>query len=285
MVGFGVTLGALVLVYAASRTAHACSCFGTSSLLAPAGDEHPVDAPLVFAHPCGGSIEAWSVTVDGAPAMLVPADTWPRIHTATITPAPPLGGEVVLSIDCANALDVPECTDPGAVIEGARFTMGAVDTTPPAAVDDVSLELEEGTFNTGCDETTLGLQLLARVDVDPIEPGTWMEVRFLRDGEELRNTAQEIPAGGVVEDYHYVDPSEVEGSEVCVSATVRDASGNVATAQQDCQAIASDDGDDDGPGCACATEAAGPPTLAVLVVAMLRRRRRPAPRERASRAG
>lgn len=104
-----------------------------------------------------------------------------------------------------------------------------------------------------------------------------MDIRFLRDGEELRRTTQEIPAGGVIEDDHYVDPSEVEGSEVCVSATVLDASGNAAAAQEACQAIASDD--DDERGCACATDAAGPPSLAVLVVAMLRRRRRPGSRD------
>jgi MYXO-CTERM domain-containing protein len=277
MLAFGAALGALVLVYAPTRAAHACSCFATSSLLAPAGDEHPVDAPLVFASSCGGSIEAWSISVDGAPAMLVSADSWSGIQTAAITPAPGLGAEVVLSIDCANTFDVPECTDPGARLERVRFTMGAVDTSPPAAVDGVTLELEEGEFNFGCDETTLGLQLRASVDVDPIEPGTWIDIRFLRNGEELRRTTQEIPATGVVEDYHYVDPNEVEGSEVCVSATVVDASGNAAAAEQDCQAIASDD--DEKSGCACATDAAGPPSLLVLVVAMVRRRRRPASRD------
>jgi MYXO-CTERM domain-containing protein len=273
MVAFGATLVAFALVYAPAQAARACSCFETSSLVAPAGDEHPVDAPLVFGSACGGSIESWSVTVDGAPAMLVSVDRWSGIETAAISPAPALGAEVVLSIDCANASDVPECTDLGAMLERARFTMGAVDTTPPAAVDGVTLEIADGTFYASCDENTLDLQLRARVDLDPVEPGTWVDVRFLQDGEELRSTAQAIPADGVVEDYHYVDRSAVEGSEICVSARVLEASGNAVAAEQDCQVIGS--ADDDDRGCACATDAAGPPSLAVLVVAMLLRRRRP----------
>ena len=277
MVRIGPALGALVIVCAAPSAAHACSCFGTSSLVAPASEHHPVDAPLVFASDCGGSLEAWSVAVDGAPAMLVSSDAWTGIHTVAITPPPPLGAEVVLSIDCANAFDVPECTDSGTLLERARFTMGAVDTTAPAAVDDVSLEVEEGAFNIDCDGTTLDLKLGVRVDLDPVEPGTWAQIRFLRDGEELRTAAQEIPENGVVEASHFVDRSELEGSEVCVSATVLDASRNVAAAEQDCQALASDDDDDSG--CACATDASGPPSLAVLVVAMLRRRRRPGSRD------
>lgn len=267
-VGIGTVLGGIsvAIVLGAPREARACSCGGSSTLVAPVAAEHPAGAPLVFGSGCGGSLESWSATIDGLPAALV--GTGDGIHRVAIDPAPPQGALVVLSVDCSEAFFEPDCTDPEAVIERARFVIGPPDTSAPPPVDAVTLEQEDGAFDIGCFEDTVDLRLGAIVEVGTREPGTWVEVRFLRDGVEIQGNSHTIPENGVVESSHYVDRSELAGSETCVSVAVLDAAGNAAAAEEDCEQFA-------GEGCGCATEpAALDAALAFGVLVLVRRQRR-----------
>lgn len=239
---FGWVVVAFLL--ASPRDAAACSCFGDSSLLAPAGAEHPVGAPLVFSSGCGGNLDAWSASVDGTPAMLMSAGFFDQVHEVGIDPPPPQGAEIVLALDCADAFDEPMCADLDGTIERARFTVGSPDTSAPPPVAEVSLAQEPGRFDVGCDGPFLDLALRATIDLGQGEPGTWVQAEFTRDGASIELASQGAAQGGVIDFSHYVDRDEVAGSEICVAATVLDASGNAAEKTQDCALV----GDD---GCGC----------------------------------
>jgi MYXO-CTERM domain-containing protein len=242
---------------AAPQVASACSCYGESRLVAPLGDEHPLGAAVFFVNDCGGDLEAWSVTVDGVAATLADGGAWAPIKGIAIEPAPAMGAEVVLSVACNAVFDEPACTDPEGTVERARFTIAGPDTTAPPAIDAITLEQEAGEFLLGCDETKYDLRLGAVVEIGTAEPSTWAEITFTKSGEEIARNSLVIPASGVVEWSHYVERSELAGSEACIGVTVRDAAGNATELEQDCTEI--------GGGCGCAAE---DPTRNAVMVAL-----------------
>jgi hypothetical protein len=260
-VGVGAWIGAV-------QDASACSCGGESTLVAPIGNAHPVGAAVFFAEDCGGNLEAWTVTVDGAPAMLANSGAWSAIKGVAIEPMPTMGAEVVLSVACNATFGEPGCTDdPDATVEKARFTIGGPDTTAPPAVDGITLEQEDGEFFLGCSETGFDLRIGAVIDVGALEPGTWFEVSFTKNGEEIARNSHAIAPGGVLESSHHVMRSELAGAQTCVGVTVRDAAGNATELEQDCAEIG-------GEGCGCTAEdprrSAGFGVLMLLAASRLR---------------
>lgn len=261
---FGVVIACAIggATWLGPRAAEACSCAGSSSLVAPVAAEHPVGAPVYFVDDCGGNLEAWSVTVDGAPAMLENTGVWSPVRAVAIEPTPAMGAEVVLTVDCGAAFLEPECTDSGPTVEKARFTIAGPDTTSPPPLDGVALELEDGEFQLGCDDTTHDLRLGAVIDVGDAEPSTWIEVTFTRSGEEIAKRGFSVPETGDIQTSHHVVRSEVAGAEVCVAASMRDAAGNFSEIEQDCAQI-------EGEGCGCTADPRRSTMLSLLGLALL----------------
>ena len=240
------------LVHAEAR---ACSCLPGSDLVAPAGPEHPAGAPVVFESYCGSDLGAWSVTVDGEPAMLVGPVSDYGFGDASIEPTPPQGAEVVLTRD----------------LDEVVFVIGAPDTVAPAAADEIVLEQEIGEFAHDCgSEEEPALQLSSAATFSDPETGTWAVVTFFVDGEAVYSEERKILEMGALQSVFYGEAEADEDREACVEVVVRDASGNASAVQRDCTEVPA------GPssaGCSFTPNARDPLVL-LFAAAFVRRRRR-----------
>ncbi|MBC8069615.1 MAG: hypothetical protein IAG13_14855 [Deltaproteobacteria bacterium] len=251
-------------VWSAAESASACSCGGESTLVAPAGDEHPVGAALLFDSGCGGNLESWSVTVDGAPASLSIVGSF-EIDEVGIEPAPPEGAEVVLLQRCADAYDLAPCGEPDDLVERAVFVVGAADTEAPPPASGVVLEHDDAEGDAGCLDAEYDLLLRAVVELDARERGSWAEIVFEDDGEVLATMGRAVPSEGRIEASRNFKGSELEGHELCTTVQIYDASANVSSIERDCTRVE---------GCAC--NSSGSPAgaaLALLGVVLARSRR------------
>ncbi len=168
------------------------------------------------------------------------------IDSVAIDPAPPLGASIVATFACSASFGGGVCDDPEAKID-TPFVIGPADSTAPAAPAEVVLLQQDGDFNVGCDEETVDLRLDAIVELDVVEPGTWVEVELSRNGEVIGRRALLADTEGELTSVHYLERDQLEGTEVCAAAIVRDASGNVSAAARTCEGFAGT-----GRGCACA---------------------------------
>jgi hypothetical protein len=257
--------------------ARACTCTEDWSLLVPTSAEHPRGAALVFGSRCGRSFEPWSVTVDGMPASFGVPVTHGEIATLPIVPTPGVGAEVVVMLDCTGRVGDPACLPGDALVERARFTIGAPDTIAPPPALDVTFELLEEDGADDCSSSEGRRAIEANVEIGDREPGTWIELVLQRvDGVELVHTGLAMPEDGALTTVFHAHEDGLDFPEICLDATVQDASGNVAAVVQDCMI---ERGDGSGRrlslrGCMCA---AGPAhgwgaALLGLLALMLRRR-------------
>ncbi len=261
-----VVVGGAVALGVAEREAQACSCFGSSELVAPVGDTHPLGAGLAFESWCGGAMESWSATIDGEPAMIVGGDLFQGVGTVQLEPAPGLGAEVVLFQDCNAGFDIEGCIGDDGEVERARFVIGAADDEAPAPGEVLELEQERGEFSHGCAELREGVSVSAVVEFPTIEPGAWAYVWFERDGETVQNESRRIPENGELSAILFLGSDEADGAEVCVGASAVDASLNASEKRTQCTSVPAANG-----GCTMASESRWSGLVLVLLV---RRRRR-----------
>lgn len=261
-----VLVGAATLGVA-ERESQACSCFGSSELVAPVGDTHPLGAALAFESWCGGSPESWSATIDGEPAMIVGGDLFQGVGTVQLEPAPGLGAEVVLFQDCNAGFDLEGCIGDDGEVERTRFVIGPADDVAPAPGEVLELEHERGEFSSGCDELREGVTISAVVDFPTIEPGAWAYVWFERDGDTVQSESRRIPENGELSAFLFLNEDEADGPEVCVGARAIDASLNASEDRTECTAVPPANGR----GCAIASDSRW---SALALVVLVRRRRR-----------
>jgi hypothetical protein len=266
-----ILVGVAVALGVAEREAEACICSPSSTLVAPASDEHPVGAPLAFQSWCGSGLDAWSVTVDGEIATLVADGEGPEIETVSVEPAPPEGAEVILFESCERELGVAEgCAVDQEVVARADFVIGPADAEPPPGVAAIVVEHESGEFEGECGGPSLpSVRVHAEVTLAERERGTWAEITFLRDDELIGFETRELPQTAALQSSLLVDEDDYAGHEVCVEVVVRDAAGNESVAQRDCTAIAEASG-----ACTFASDARSAGLAPLLVLLVARRRRR-----------
>lgn len=250
--------------------ARACTCIPGWSLIDTAATEIPSGAPLVFATSCGGSVEPWTVVIDGLPTELGSPEMDGWVVRVPLDSTTSIGAQVQVYLDCTMHDDVA-CEQDDTEILLANYTVGAADTTAPAPVTSVAFTLPPDESGTEC-FAVAGKQMIdVSVEIDDREPFTWIELVVQVAGEDVERTTRPIlptgPLGGVV----HVDEGASD-DEICVSAIVHDASGNVATAVQECVVPAVDP---ESRGCACrSAPQRGEAAWSVGVLAVLFRRRR-----------
>jgi hypothetical protein len=229
-----IVVGAAVALGVAERDAEACICSGASSLVAPTTAVYPRGASIVLATQCSGALDAWSVTLDGEPAVLVGEPQWVGVQPVAVEPAPKGGAEVVISQSCEYDVEATGCLFESDVVERARFTVASADVVAPAVADDVGIDVEHGEFGESCDEPTHDLRFAATIRFPSIEPAAWAQIVFSRDTVNVRSETHEIPATGEIATELIGDAVDYSGSEVCVEAMAIDASGNASDWRYDC---------------------------------------------------
>ena len=278
--GFAI-LGATAIGVASwvggAADARACSCAGEWALIVPFGAEHPRGAALVFESSCGGSLAGWSVTVDGMAASLGAPVVDGEIATVPIEPLPAVGAEVVVMVDCVGRESDPECGVDDTLDERARFTIGPPDTSAPPPALEVVFEVLPNE-DESCFSAEEHRMIETNVEIDEREPGTWIDLELRRaDGMVIAHTGRAMPEDGSLTTLFLAHEDGLAAPEVCLTAAVQDASGNVAAPPEDCLF-----GGPDGPdpslfhrGCRCTagTEHGWDAALLGLFALMFRRRR------------
>jgi hypothetical protein len=231
-----VVIGVVAAWGVAEGEARACSCFGTSSLVAPVSDSHPLGAALAFSHQCGGELDAWRATIDGAPAELVGGDLWAGVGTVELEPEPGPGAEVVLYQGCDPTFDAEGCTEDSEV-ERARFVIGAADETAPAAAELLAIDDEHGEFAEGCEDIGEDLRFSAAIRFPSVEPGSWAVISFRKGNQLVQGESFAIPENGELSASLVVREEEYEGSEVCVEVAAIDASLNASEDRRECTSV------------------------------------------------
>jgi MYXO-CTERM domain-containing protein len=183
----------------------------------------------------------------------------------------PIGADIQVYFDCTMQDDVA-CEKGDTEILLAHYTVGAADTLAPDPVASVAFTAPQNQAGTEC-FAVAGKQMIdVSVEIDDREPFTWIELVVQVAGEEVERTTRPIrptgPLGGVM----HVDEGAID-DEICVIATVHDASGNVAPAVQECVAA---DADAESRGCACssAPQRGAAASLVGLLAVLVRRRAR-----------
>jgi hypothetical protein len=260
----------LVIVLGDPSEANACTCISKWSLVGTQASEIPSGAPLLFASGCGGSVEPWTVILDGVPAELgTPwADGW--VVKVPLGSATSIGADVQVYLDCTVQDDVA-CEQGDAEILLAHYTVGAADTTAPAPVASLSFTPPQDEAGTECFSVEGKQMIDVSVEIADREPSTWIELVVHVAGEIVDRTTRAIPPSGPLGAVMHVDEG-VGDDEICVSVTVHDASGNVSTPAQECVAPAVDA---ESRGCACGSQPQRGQAVSLFgVLAMLVRRRR-----------
>lgn len=250
--------------------ARACTCIPGWSLLDADAKEIPNGAPLVFAGACGGSVDPWTVVIDGAPAMLGTPEDDGWLVRVPLGYATAIGADVEVFLDCTMD-DRGVCAPGEGELLVARYSVGAADTTAPMPAASVAFTPPEAETGTECFAVAGKERIDVRVELDAREPFTWIELVVHVAGEEADRTTRPIPPNGRLDASAYVDEGAGD-EEICVDAIVHDASGNSSTAVRECIEPAVDA---EARGCACGS---GPrravSTLLFGAFAVILRRRR-----------
>ncbi len=251
--------------------ARACLCLPGWSLVDTVATEIPNGAPLVFGSGCGGSVEPWTVVIDGVPTMLGSPEVDGSIAKVPLGFVTPIGADVQVFLDCMVQDDLA-CEDGDTEILLAQYTVGAADTTAPAQVASLAFTLPQDDAGTDC-FAIAGKQMIdITVEIDAREPFTWIELVVHVAGDEVERATRPILPTGSLGGVMYVD-EELSDDEICVTAIVHDASGNVATPVQECVAPAVD-AEPRGCGCSPSPQRGLPAALFGALAVVFRRRRR-----------
>jgi hypothetical protein len=238
---------ALLMWLGHGSSAHACSCGLSCDLVAPSGDVSPAGAGVLLRAGCGNQIpwQRHTVTVDGAPAELVPhEEIWFSggnilfigYGLAMIEPSTHPGQEVVVTrcgVDCEEV-----CPQEAESVEVLRYVATDYDESAPAITGTVSLGHDESSFYLSCsDEDLEYVAILAIVEHDADEALLLGADLRTPSGTSLRTSFRAVDASPEsVVFYFYVRSAELQAdpADLCVDVWAADLSGNVTSVAMTC---------------------------------------------------
>lgn len=212
------------------------------------GQAHPANAALHILE-CRDYAQAMlSLTVDGAPASLVPSVPGPDGSDGrmSISPAPAPGQEVVIEQCGEEAPTYGRCPDPPEPVEVLRWIAGPEDLEPPPAAGTVTITHTYGLVDDACDG---GGDVQFHVELTGLDQGAETAVLYrvvLETGRPdgyapPRRTEWVGPAAVTSLSFDIAERLELASippDDACVSVTAMDLAGHVTTIAETCGSVA-----------------------------------------------
>lgn len=226
------------------RIAEACSFPCGLSIVRPKDNEaHPANAALHIVA-CPDYVQTMlSVTVDGVPASLGPAD--PPHEAAygwvSISPPPFPGQEVVIE-QCGEEAPTFGCPDPPEPVEVLRYVAGPDDLEAPPAAGTVTLAHTYGPTEVSCMEFG---DVEFHVEIADLDQGAETAVLYiivldtgLPDGYSSPRRTEWVGPGPVAslsfDIGEHLDLATIPPEDACVTVTAMDLAGHVTPIAETC---------------------------------------------------